>query len=269
MSDVRPDLPHGSETTGVVRDAKIEELLLVGLDQYFAGHYEQAIHVWTRVLFLDRGHARARAYIERARSAIAEHQRESEELLQTGLAALPRGPAGAGRPLDNPSGDRAAASDVALAFLSRVHRRDAIDTESDADVRARSVGASRPAVNAVRAAAPWRLAWLIAALTLVVGVAAIAFARGSMDWISTTTAPPRAAAIAARTEPLRVPRVAETALARARTLFARGHLNQALVELESIGLADPLRADADRLKADIERALLETVTLAPGRRPVP
>ena len=37
--------------------------------------YEQAIHVWTRVLFLDRGHARARAYIERARSALAERQR--------------------------------------------------------------------------------------------------------------------------------------------------------------------------------------------------
>src|SRR5688572_12117272 len=70
------------------RNAKIEQLLLVGLDHYFAAEYEQAINVWTRALFLDRSHARARAYIERARSALAERQRESEELLQEGLAAF-------------------------------------------------------------------------------------------------------------------------------------------------------------------------------------
>ena len=69
------------------RDA-VEELLLAGLDHYFSGQHELAISVWTRVLFLDRGHARARAYIERARGAIAERQREGEELLQTGAAAL-------------------------------------------------------------------------------------------------------------------------------------------------------------------------------------
>src|SRR5437867_12090352 len=73
------------------RDAKIEQLLLVGLDHYFSAQYEQAINVWTRALFLDRSHARARAYIDRARSALAERQRESEELLHTGLAAFSRG----------------------------------------------------------------------------------------------------------------------------------------------------------------------------------
>src|SRR4051812_3347637 len=62
--------------------SRIEELLLAGLDHYFNGQHELAISVWTRVLFLDRSHARARAYIERARSAIAERQREGEELLQ-------------------------------------------------------------------------------------------------------------------------------------------------------------------------------------------
>src|SRR6184192_2856683 len=49
------------------RDAKIEQLLLIGLDHYFAAQYEQAINVWTRALFLDRSHPRARAYIDRAR----------------------------------------------------------------------------------------------------------------------------------------------------------------------------------------------------------
>jgi len=76
---------------GADRDAKIEQLLLLGLDHYFAARYELAINVWTRALFLDRSHARARAYIERARSALAEGQRESEELLQNGVAAFHRG----------------------------------------------------------------------------------------------------------------------------------------------------------------------------------
>ena len=73
------------------RDARVEHLLLAGLDHYFAGQYELAISVWTRVLFLNHGHARARAYMERARSAIAERQRESEELLHTGIEAFGRG----------------------------------------------------------------------------------------------------------------------------------------------------------------------------------
>src|SRR5262245_33634995 len=73
------------------RDAKIEQLLLAGLDHYFSGRYEQAIDVWTRTLFFDRSHARARAYIDRARSALAERQRQAEELLQRGAAALEDG----------------------------------------------------------------------------------------------------------------------------------------------------------------------------------
>jgi len=50
--------------SGADPDAKIEQLLLLGLDHYFAAQYDQAINVWTRVLFLDRNHPRARAYVE-------------------------------------------------------------------------------------------------------------------------------------------------------------------------------------------------------------
>ena len=59
-----------------------EQLLLAGLDHYFAAQYDQAVAVWTRVLFLDRSHARARAYIERARSAQAERQRVERHQLE-------------------------------------------------------------------------------------------------------------------------------------------------------------------------------------------
>ena len=57
--------PAAAESTAD-RDAKIEQLLLAGLDHYFAKQYDQAINVWTRALFFDRSHPRARAYIERA-----------------------------------------------------------------------------------------------------------------------------------------------------------------------------------------------------------
>src|ERR671919_3248993 len=93
MSDpLRTDLARAADAlSGHERDARVEQLLLQGLDHYFIGAYDSAIHVWTRVLFLDRGHDRARAYIERARGAQAERQRESEELLHRGVAAFQSG----------------------------------------------------------------------------------------------------------------------------------------------------------------------------------
>src|SRR5688572_17702608 len=108
------------------RDAKIEQLLLTGLDHYFAAQHEQAINVWTRALFLDRSHARARAYIERARSALAERQRESEELLQNGVAAFDRGDAGEARRLLQAAMTQGAPSDEALAVLDRLDRKSVV-----------------------------------------------------------------------------------------------------------------------------------------------
>src|SRR4029079_12349925 len=106
----------------VDRDAKIEQLLLVGLDHYFAARYEHAINVWTRALFLDRNHPRARAYIERARSALAERQRESEELLHHGVAASDRGEPDEARRLLTEALSGGAPADEVLAFLSRLDR---------------------------------------------------------------------------------------------------------------------------------------------------
>src|SRR5262252_5841205 len=88
---LRSDTPPAIPPPDVEREAKIEQLLLAGLDHYFASQYEQAINIWTRALFFDRNHPRARAYIERARRAQAERQRESEELLHNGAVAYRRG----------------------------------------------------------------------------------------------------------------------------------------------------------------------------------
>src|SRR5215203_393615 len=104
------------------RDAKIEQLLLLGLDHYFAAEYEQAVNVWTRALFLDRSHPRARAYIERARSALSERLRQSEELLHGGVEAFNRGHAGEARRLLEAAMLQGAPSDQALALLDRLNR---------------------------------------------------------------------------------------------------------------------------------------------------
>src|SRR5215213_4195110 len=113
---------HADVASESDRDTKIEQLLLVSLDHYFAGRYELAINVWTRALFLDRSHARARAYIERARSALAEGQRESEELLHDGVAAFHRGDAEEARRLLQTAIDRGAPAEDALALLERINR---------------------------------------------------------------------------------------------------------------------------------------------------
>src|SRR6185369_9454672 len=79
----RHDIGHADDAPSPVdRDAKIEQLLLLGLDHYFAARYELAINVWTRALFIDRSHPRARLYrprAQRARRAPARVRRAAAE----------------------------------------------------------------------------------------------------------------------------------------------------------------------------------------------
>ena len=124
-----PNQPAGHEVprtddaaSDADRDARIEQLLLAGLDHYFAAHYELAINVWTRALFFDRSQARARAYIERARSALAERQRQAEELLHGGAAAFRRGDAGEARRLLQAAIDGGAPLEDAFPMLERLNR---------------------------------------------------------------------------------------------------------------------------------------------------
>src|SRR5688500_7637463 len=108
--------------TDADREALIEKLLLAGLDHYFEGHYEQAVNVWTRVAFLERGHGRARAYIERARGALAERQRLAEELLERGIAAYDAGDLESARDLLTRAVADGGANETAHVFLQRLGR---------------------------------------------------------------------------------------------------------------------------------------------------
>ena len=248
------------------RDAKIEQLLLVGLDHYFAANYELAINVWTRALFLDRSHARARAYIERARSALAERQRESEELLQTGLTAFQRGDGDEARRLLKAAIEAGAPSEDALAALERLNRVEtaapaAVPVRSDHPPRGRGPRTAEGAPHLIRGTVAF--SGLVAAIVALVGFAVV---RDQLDWQSIVALgrrtgraeSPVAAALApiTRETVLPVPRRGETMLIRARLLMAGGHLRDALAALDAIRPTDPQKADADRLRGDIQRQLL-------------
>jgi tetratricopeptide (TPR) repeat protein len=263
MSDPLRTKPINEHNTASIdgpaeRDAKIESLLLSGLDHYFASDYAQAIDVWTRALFLDRQHARARAYIERARSALAEQQRESEELLHNGVAAFERGEIDAARQLLNAAVQRGGAHEVALAFLTRIDR-----------INAAAPVAPAPSATPVRL--PFRTAVAPAgrrrsrawSVLLVMAVLAVAgFALASWDQLHVVipllNSGPEAglAPVPTIQDPLIIPRSSESAIERARLLFESGRLYDAMRAVDLIRPTDPLRADADKLKAAIQRELL-------------
>src|SRR5687767_425980 len=156
-----------SAGTEAEREELIEKLLLAGLDHYFEGSYEQAINIWTRVSFLERGHGRARAYIERARGALAERQREVEELVHAGVEAYHAGELEAARELLTRATAQGTPSDTALLFIDRLRRVD--------DMTKPPTAASDPPPSAVvpgiqRPAAPWT--WLTTVVASVVVAAA-------------------------------------------------------------------------------------------------
>ena len=249
------------------RDALIERLLLAGLDQYFEGNYEQAVNVWTRVAFLERGHGRARAYIERARGALAERQRHAEELLDRGIAAYDAGDLQAARDLLTRAVADGAANETAQVFLQRLGRLQPHGlgvAVPDADGGVSSGRPSRTDAPVLLrrskqgSAPPATTNWM-ATVAVSVGLAAgIMFAAQPIaSWLGER--PLATPSIESRPdEPLPVLRASETRIARARSLHAGGRLHDALRILEEIDRADPLRAEADRVTADVQRDLLAT-----------
>jgi hypothetical protein len=256
------------------REARVEELLLAGLDRYFADQHELAINVWTRVLFIDRGHARARAYIERARSAIAERQRQGDELLHTGNAAFDRGDAGAARELVRSAVEHGASLDEALALLARIDRLENAAPPAPAFRRSPPQPAPGGAgtLTERRARLKWIGAGLVAGAVLCALASTLFLSGGSVAW--PLFGAPEGLAVSTLNAPLPVPSIAETALSRGEALYAKGHLREALIALQAVPAGDPLRPRADELTAAIQRQLLAAArpgtpvrSEAPARRP--
>lgn len=267
MDPARSERPASDALSGAERDARIEQLLLTGLDHYFAGDYEEAINLWTRVLFLDRHHDRARAYIERARSAQAERQRESEALIHQGADALSSGDIERARQLVADALAKGASRDSALGVLDRLERlggaskdevpapqktRTALPVESRAE---RIEPAVRP--RRLRRASLLLLFAALGALAVAVwGVTLPDLSGWTLSGETTRSTP----VIAPAAEALPLPSASELYLSRGRSLFQSGRLRDALRELDRVPIGDSGRAEADRLRADIQRALLAVAT---------
>jgi tetratricopeptide (TPR) repeat protein len=260
MADRHTSGPRRSEAlSGAEDDARIENLLVTGLDHYFAGEFEAAINLWTRVLFLDRKHDRARAYIERARSAQAEQQRISEALVHEGLEAFDKGEVVRARALLSDALDQGASHDVALGVLGRIDRLDAGRAVSPAAPAARKrVLRTSPLADANLRRGTIAMWWMTAAA--IVLVAAIAFVlvapNGLADWFPAQATAGAPAAMAVPPAPLPLPSPTEAYVAQARALFASGKLRDALRALDRVPVGDALRTDADRIRADVQRELL-------------
>jgi hypothetical protein len=260
--------PDAGEVPDRDRDARVEELLLLGLDHYFADQHELAISVWTRVLFLDRGHARARAYIERARSAIAERQREGEELVHTAVAAFDRGDIGTARRLLTAAVDRGTATEEALAALDRINRldraprgvSDPVPAGRVAPVR-RDAGGPPTSSGSGSSRAAWIATGGVAGLA--VAAAAVWLWTPSADWLPRPQPPSRTEAARVEEEPLPIPTAAENSLMRARALRDRGRLHEALGVLDAVRRGDPVRRQADELRAAIQDELLASARGTP------
>lgn len=252
MTDSRHgDAPASEALSDVERDARIEQLLVSGLDDYFAGRLEQAVNVWTRVLFLDRANDRARAYIDRARRAQAERQRETEGLLHEGLQAFDDGDVERARRLLTAAAERGAPRDQTLPVLHRIGLLD-VSSSGPAAAAAPSLGRWRRAgVVAGEVPARLRLGPVLVVATAI-GLAALVLTRtdaGIEAGTPVATLDPVAA-------PLPVPAASEAYLARADALFRAGKLADALATLDRVGPGDAHHGEAQALRGRVHRELL-------------
>ena len=239
---------------------KIEQLLLNGLDAYFAGQYDLAISVWTRVLFLDRSHARARAYIERARRALAERQRESEELLHEGVQAFRAGDTVGARRLLEQALNLGAPAEEARPVLDRL-RASQSDRPGRRQVPQRTDSGGGVDVAAMRPtpALGWILRAAVGGAVALFVVIAVVMVRTNWERGADPTsrdALARGAGMREESRAPEVPHLGALALTRARAQAAEGRLRDALATLGQVRPTDPAIVEVDQYRSVLQRQLL-------------
>jgi hypothetical protein len=254
MADARRLDSDPLPAPGIDRESQVESLLVDGLDRYFAGRYEDAIHIWTRVLFLDRSHARARAYIDRARTTLAERQRRSEELLHVSQDLLARGDAGAARDLLTEAVATTGDDERAAALRVKLERHERAQPVTSPDPQSR--GRSTEPVPGWSWVPKSPTAMVVAAAVAATVLLAVALPSVELrNWMGFGAPTDALAAASAPVEPT-ILSSSEVALVRARTLYARGRLAQALQALDRVSEDSAVREEADDLRVEIQRLLL-------------
>ena len=230
--------PPAPSPTSDDQAARVDQLLTAGLDEYFAGRHDGAVQVWSRVFFLDRTNARARAYIERARSAVAERQRVAEA---SAAATGARGwgdetRTGESRPPSDPG--VLVVSGALAARLAPPQPVDRVEREPRLDAATAATAASR------RATVAHTLLVAAAGVLLFVAGYTVAARDRLAEWAS---------GVSSRRAPAANARASEVALHDARHAFDGRRYDDARRALARIPGDDPLRAEADALVAQIQR----------------
>jgi len=249
----RHDTPRAADATD--RDSRIEALLVDGLDRYFSGQFDEAINIWTRALFLDRSHARARAYIDRARTALAERQRRADEMLQRTEDLLAEGRTQAALALLMEAAAMTGDDERVSALRLRLER-------SDRATAAARIGTGRPRIVDARpvVATPWSQRVWVIACAVVAAVALVAVVTSGSSpgsaWLGLGGGAEPRFGPNANPVTLQPLSTADAALVRARTLYRRGRLSEALLALDRVQPDSPQRAAADRLRNEMQQILL-------------
>jgi len=230
-----------------------------GLESYFKGRYEEAIHLWTRVLFLDRSHAKARAYIERAQSAVAERQRRSDELLHASQDLLDQGQTGAARDLLKQLVSTGGDDERAAALRLKLERLERLSPA----VR-RPLPVDEPPNELIEGWHPRRNLAIAGGATIVAAalIAAVFVSPSVRGWLGLGSTPE---VLTARSGHVALPvlSTSDVALVRARTFYGRGRLAEALQALDRVGVDSASRAPADALRVEIQRLLLASAAQRP------
>lgn len=249
-----PDPRRAQNAETSTRDSRTEALLVEGLERYFRADYEEAIHIWTRVLFLDRSHARARAYIDRARTSLAERQRRVDEILHATGESLAQGDAERARALLSEAETHFGDDERAAGLRLRLERLERLRVD---------VGQPLPRDRPTEAGvAPrrqrGRLWWTAAAAGALGAVLLlVGMSDGLRRSLGLTDRPPdpRPSGALSTPTPLSSP---EVALIRARTLVSRGRLAEALQVLDGVGTDSDQSDAAEALRLRIQHLLLAT-----------
>jgi tetratricopeptide (TPR) repeat protein len=253
------------------------DLLRHGEALFASGEYQQAIHVWTRILFLDRSNSEARVRIDRAKAAVAERQRKLDAQVADAIGLLEAGEIGRAREsvrsvlaTDASHGEARQLAD-AIEVLDR-------KAETSTPVPASPLPAREPAPasrgvilrvpKGARAASPRcrrkaaprfkMAAFLLGAL---VSFAASAFLlRRNWDTIVSDGAfgrPPDAAKAVLPARPAAaVPDLSELRYYNGERLFAQGRYREALAELHRVDRGSRVASEARALVLRIEDRLL-------------
>ncbi|MGH9336951.1 MAG: tetratricopeptide repeat protein, partial [Vicinamibacteria bacterium] len=265
----------------VDEDPRSAELLRQGEELFSSGSYQAAIHVWTRILFLDRGNAEARISIEKVKGLIADEERrldlktaEASRLFESGEVEEARKNVRAVLAVD-PGHAEAALLQAKLDALDRRNEpprdpakpADTLSTPAAAPSKGvvfrvpRGQGTASVPGRAVTP--PLQMAAFLIGSVLFFGVAAF-YLHENWDFIVSDGAFGHSGALGPSLGPDRqsppVPDRSELRYFNGVRLFAEGRYREALSELSRVDPRSPVVADARSLILRIEERLLRGAT---------